>query len=1195
MNAAAADQMSETNKANLLFRLNTASLRPIYQTQDMFLATYKPPESDPFVNPSARNASLLLNRNFDLLGGIASGGAGLIAAAKLPGGRDYSRGLTDPQYDPMAGKYVFMQQLWLHVGNIFRPEVLVHPSDYSKTLSAMAFVKGLVGQYGEEWEEIADRAEEIYGRKITTTTVLSSPRWDYKLEKNDYGKESIYISMISKQIETGAQWPIHWTIEKYSNTFQGEDFFVTVIKGDKRLDKGLQKGSEETVRTYWPDDRYQYLVYDPDGMSDTVLDEFTDTTDIGEWRYEWIEGISNEAFYIHPPPDETEEERVERLKQMKNEFWWDFKSYVMVEIGAGDPHHNYFIELVRGRHPRFLHLGEEWDHPDRYSMSAEELDHLKWGWIKKCRVLSVYKSITADELLRRDEFRIGVQNHLGKIVITFEGNEGDPWVVDRFDNYPGKDEVRRLRTACVVPCGKIRIHGGNISCSVNFSVTTYPSQAIIPFDNRQVDAYKLEDDDVYLTFSHIGRSEKHVTTGHPDVRRRYFNDPRIGPPESIKIGFDCDAYGVLEYHKNREQRFELYTHFPQQYKMAGKGWVSPSRSAWDRHPETREPVPPRDLQSNIKRWHQLSVLNIDATRRPFSKDMSNYRFDVITDEEEDKMAIWNVGIALHAGAVYWPMPQEFLDRIVGLELLGLGFVVGRPFVDNCVSPICTGWRMMVLGGEHVFEDQANELRMDISPLVVSIKDGWTADGLTSVDHEATVRCYIPWGEVHSVDEQPVMALANKLYELQDKHFYVTIKYWWENGVGRSDVGMEGAPNEPPLLKRGTRDPFLSDELIQMTGIATKCTFEKSVNKLFMNITVKDYAYILEKQFIFNSPFFDGVDDVTAVYELARLAGLYDEPDPLSRDDRIDRRPLNLLQNIMRNRPVSGDLTDTVTHNGELVKCTKYNLPGSYANIADPKWRFNNGQTFWESMKRLSSVATKCLYFDRWGVLHFETIPAIDAAFTNRDPNSYKPKYNFRSTTLDLATADVIPGDEGMTIAPFPFDPGYHIAAQVFNVITWSRSVEDSINQLVLMTASNEIALADGREVGGYIIEGHTFYPQILDVTQEGFVGFRKPFYQSNGLFGEKESIRRTLTHYAKMKFPPTMTSFECYGIPGLKALDVITLDDNLFYITEISHEVNPEENRWWMNISGEWLKPFKGVICFLDGTCVESSPDDEEA
>ena len=46
-------------------------------------------------------------------------------------------------------------------------------------------------------------------------------------------------------------------------------------------------------------------------------------------------------------------------------------------------------------------------------------------------------------------------------------------------------------------------------------------------------------------------------------------------------------------------------------------------------------------------------------------------------------------------------------------------------------------------------------------------------------------------------------------------------------------------------------------------------------------------------------------------------------------------------------------------------------------------------------------------------------------------------------------------------------------------------------------------------------------------------------------------------------------------------MDIVTLDNNFMYITEISHEIDPSTNKWWMNITGEWLKPFRGDLGLL--------------
>jgi len=40
------------------------------------------------------------------------------------------------------------------------------------------------------------------------------------------------------------------------------------------------------------------------------------------------------------------------------------------------------------------------------------------------------------------------------------------------------------------------------------------------------------------------------------------------------------------------------------------------------------------------------------------------------------------------------------------------------------------------------------------------------------------------------------------------------------------------------------------------------------------------------------------------------------------------------------------------------------------------------------------------------------------------------------------------------------------------------------------------------------------------------------------------------------------------------------LDRQPLYITEINHDLDPKENRWWMSISGEWIKSFDDNLLF---------------
>jgi hypothetical protein len=496
------------------------------------------------------------------------------------------------------------------------------------------------------------------------------------------------------------------------------------------------------------------------------------------------------------------------------------------------------------------------------------------------------------------------------------------------------------------------------------------------------------------------------------------------------------------------------------------------------------------------------------------------------------------------------------------------------FIDY-LTPVIPQWSYLVLGGAKPFEDRVDPI--DITNLVTNIQDSWSSEGFNSINHTMKMTCYIPDSFLpESASPGPgqitqnLHAIGQKLLTLHKQGFYVTVKYWWANGVGERD-----APANEITRKELPED---SDLLIQMTGIAKGASLEKSVNKLFMNFEINDYSRILEDQLIWNSPFFDGVDDAEAIYELARIAS-FDDSYGIQGRRRIDRRPLAYLGKVLTDRYVRE--TTKLIWNGEESRFRPYDLPGTYSDLNNAKMRFQNGETYWSAMKKIAALGSKVIYFDRWGVLRFENSPAVEAAFAGSDFDNgdFQPKFQFVTSPFNVSAAG---GDPGSTSARrFKFNPNKHASHLVYNVVTYSRSVQDACSQIILYSASNEIPLEDGTVVGGFIIRGHTFFDQIFDPSAEGFLGYRKPWYQSDGVFGSVESLRNAVQHYAQTKYPPAIIQFETYGVPGLKPLDIITLDDNLFYITEISHELDPSTNRWWMNVAAQWLKPFLGEIGIL--------------
>lgn len=1170
--------------------MNSAFLKPIYQPQDMFICSYNPNIEKEFVNPTADEFTFKGKaRNLDFVGSLDSM-TGKIAGPRLPGGivyeTQYTRlatgigdfaasvaGLTDLRFVPNSGKDVFPHQVWMHVGSIFKRGVALHPSEYAKPLDEIIATRSVDVAIAAAAEESISLATP-FCEGFTDEEIHGAVKWDY-VKHTEEGTDTVWPYQITKQAP-GRGVPVHWTLEKFTPVYQGQDFFVT-IETKKETDESPDVLLENEFIGSCVED-YKYLMYD-----NTVQPA------------EWINGISNSAFFVAADKEAdgtVTTESVDKAKDAaRKQYWWKYKSYILIEIGTGHPDHNYFIELVKGRNPRLLHLGYIWDNPKRRiggEIEPKE-DELNWHFMKQCRMLGEFGSVSCNELFKQDSFRLSVRNHIGRLIITFEGYEGSPWVIQRRDNEPHQFDFRKTLIPMVVPSSKLRIHGGNLSCVVNYSPLQYTKTETVYFRDRQADTSKAGNNDLWMTFSHMGGSQLYQ---NPARVKRIFSDPRLNNKQG-KFSYDIDAYIAGEIHRNKKEDVNLYRIFRRQYTEWGKGWVLDVDRDADGEPK-RDPdtglISEKGLKSGFNGGTPHS-LRIDNAKQPGQEFQFGLRGQSNANYPYKEYASkWDVQIKFNAGTVLLPVAESkatsgAFDSAEDPSIIIDDRAKQYLMVDS-VTPIATSWRLIVLGGEKPTRKSSGTPKIkpfDIAPLTTKITDGWTSEGWHTIRHEAKVQCYIPLDTAIG-DNKELYRLGKRVKDLHNKAFYVTISYWWADGIGERDAIAN-------KIKR--KNPDENDLLIQMTGIAYGGTLSRSVNKIFFDFDVKDYMSVLEKQFIFNSPFFDGVADAEAVYELARLAGFDDEDKTSS---RINRQPLGFLQHVIKFNRRNAD--GKFVYNGETVRSPTYDLPGSYATLQQPAVRFQNGETYEDAFTKIAQLSTKVIYFDRWGVLRLESVPAIEAAFFAKgdDVEKFESVFDFVTSPFPVKARD--PGDGSVSTRKFQFDPCKHGSHLVYDVVQYNRSVEDCINQIVVFTASNDILLPSGERVdGGFIVEGYTFFDQIWNPEEEGFLGFRKPFYQSNGVFGGIQGVRRGLQHYAKMKYPIATVQFSTYGIPGLKALDIITLDDNLFYITEINHDLDPSTNRWWMNITGEWLKPFLGDLGFLeerDGPADQATKETEE-
>jgi len=1137
------NEKNTKDKQNVVFQFGQAFLQPLNLRFCNFVATIH--DTTQLIGRSVPGQVV---RKLDIVKGMKSSS---IIASNLPNSDPNSVYNSPNRVVPSRGKYNFPHLLFIYEGSAIYNTTIMNPSEYATPIAAEAEGKNL-----EELQ--ANQRQKLLSQ-------LGTALWDLTSETNPKDIfDVIYPVMVGRRTCQSCD-PIHWTLRKYTPMYQGQDFSIRFNQIDSATDEFKMTG-------------YPYAELGGNSMKlgeegtpffpffEPAHKGFTGYPVDSKLKKAYENGVSNIAYYSFTDTEEGGQNHI-RNYYLKN------KAYIMIEVGSGlwnNPHddsnrkvgHNYFIEMIKGKKPRFLHFGYDLrgfdgEGPDGIEGKADDSRI-------KLRVLSEF-DLSFDELLSKEqELKIQIRNHMGDIIITFNGVE-QPWRISRTDFVRDNNKkVVEKRVPMVIPNGTMKIHGGNMTVGIMYGPLIYEERGQVVFRDRQADLGKARDEEIYATFARPGDND--TDQAKPRMKaKKFFTDRQF---DNLKMGYDADAYEVNEIHKNLPAKINIYQIFSDNYQKFGRQWAYPEDK-----PQTEGPF---WLAESPSRLSIRVVRNYDEEGLP--KGLAyKFNLDGISQDamgsDGQYIGLWDVAIDFEAGSLSLPpvSPESFnlgRDEIPSEDMDGnfIGRGENRVLLYN-VTPVAPAWSLVVLGGEKVIKEDMEE---DISEFVETISDGWTSEEYTSINHETNLQLYLPISTGTAKGDEKV----GKILSLIDKTFFVTISYWWADGMG-----LNRSIQTAYSKKSDDYDPAEDPRLIQMTGIAYGAEVNRSVNKIRMNIAVKDYMEPLKQAFVWNCPFFDSVSDTNAIYELVKMAGFdnsvenHDDVPGQQGTKGIDRRPLGFIRELTKTR-VKG-LKDPVIWNEERHVHDYFALPGSYADINNPVMKFSNGTPYKDIIDKIVKLYGKTVYFDRYGVMIVEVSPAKLTAFARAktdtsDPDSplFDPDINalikaafVTSPRLKIWNID----DEKFV----KFDPEKDTPFIVYNVAKIKRNVADSINSIGMMSAT-----APDQEKTGFMIKGRTFYDQIWDPEAEGFFGYRKMLWHQEGIYGNDQSMNSAMTQYARMKYPPFQVSFEAYGTPGLKPLDIIMLDRQPLYITEINHDLDPKTNMWWMNISAEWIKSF---------------------
>ena len=296
----------------------------------------------------------------------------------------------------------------------------------------------------------------------------------------------------------------------------------------------------------------------------------------------------------------------------------------------------------------------------------------------------------------------------------------------------------------------------------------------------------------------------------------------------------------------------------------------------------------------------------------------------------------------------------------------------------------------------------------------------------------------------------------------------------------------------------------------------------------MTCKIYDYTKILKDQIFLNSPFFDGMKDIFAVKEIMKYAGFRSK-------GRFD--PGNLIKQFTDHADTLGTTRFPVPDN-RVVRILPYTLPSEYKRLEQPAFRFKEGSSLYEGIHTIAKRAAKVFYFDQFGIAHLE---------------------DFLDTVINSLTENV----DLVALFKFTSNPDLSEGQLIFNKMEHSFDVSSVYNTLKLISTTPDAALLFLDELD---------WGTVRNPDNDGFIGYPKQFLQIEGMFGSQLAMRRIMRLYKVMFRPPIIYNFETYGVP-LRALDIISVNDDAARVVKVDHEINPEQNRWWMRVETERFQP----------------------
>jgi len=925
---------------------------------------------------------------------------------------------------------------------------------------------------------------------------------------------------------------------------------VQVMKDNNIEDVFKVSGSENTYRNINPGLHWRVVKRTPLFQGEDFVIEFRKTATEGVSsvsstakfrmldRFKYLDvytfnqqllcgSLNNEGFI-----DFDKKQQI--IEDTRKVFDFSRQIYYMIEIGKDDPDHHYLIIIAENSFPIFCHIGKTPYLRCTLSFTGSNSNPPP--------APSRDASSPRDCAESTDQAKPGASTDNGRLGEFLVVENPEDLVLRKLGTYDGASSLTLLKQDKLRV--SIRQHGGNM---------------IVTFSGHEDNPWVVSRKDL---------DPNSTPSGQPVTESQVaYNVIRMQIPEAQIAIMGGNIKTAFSFVPQLYDRIDNYT-MPQPFSIGGPVNVDEVQFLWRDKAISQNP----EVSINqTKKWHYtneageyIEIAVDDGRGTPVGISSSGsfertaakpvqilatevqpewvFKYgkapDMVDSQEARKNGIQPSALIVNAsecttsaGSV--ANTSKLMQASISVVPGGYLFYAidgGEPWaLQGCVTPIVYNLRLYVPPKGCVF----NKSPIDVSQHVLTFSDEWSETDFQKLEHQGSISFLISQGMKFPNNQ------SNYLSQLNGRAFYLQISMWWEDGI----------------MPR----PIDEQDKIIFTGFCAGGVIATETNKKILECKLCDYSKILKDQMFFNSPYFDRMRDVNAIREILQLSGLRD-----GEDNQSTFEPGSLVRILADSDPK--DEWYTLFFNGEKLITREFALPGSYDILQSPFLRFTDGQPYWDAIEKIALLANKVAYFDRFGVFNFTALPYDQELFggqqgseTNWDVQDWG----------ELSKADFFATPKGALNSD-----GMQLNRQIVGDYKVERIVSDVVNEIKVISTSPN---------GEILIAGHVNYASLHDPDSPGFLGYRKPFLQMDGIFGSEANVKWMVKNYTRMFIPPLRVTFRAIGRNNIKALDVITFqplgsrEKQPLIVSSIKSEVNAENGTWFQDFECLWLYPRQNV------------------